>query len=73
MRRPGAGGASATGLSARNRDYKSHGFDLEQSKITEPARLNVLLLAMAITTLWMIHVGDWLIRERAQPGIDAGR
>jgi hypothetical protein len=45
-----------------NRDYKSHGFDLEQSKLTEPARLNVLLLAMAITTLWLIHVGDRLVR-----------
>jgi hypothetical protein len=44
-----------------NRDYKSYGFDLEQSKITEHDRLNVLLLAMAITTLWLIHVGDWLI------------
>jgi hypothetical protein len=46
-----------------NRDYKSYGFDLEQSKITEHDRLNVLLLAMAITTLWLIHVGDWLIRS----------
>ena len=25
--------------------------------------MNVLLLAMAITALWMIHVGDWLIRS----------
>jgi hypothetical protein len=46
-----------------NRDYKRHGFDLEQTKITEHTRLNILLLAMAITTLWMIHIGDWLIRS----------
>lgn len=46
-----------------NRDYKSHGFDLEQSKISDPARLNVLLLAMAITTLWLTHLGDWLVRS----------
>jgi hypothetical protein len=50
-----------------NRDYKSHGFDLETSKLTDPARLNVLLLAMAITTLWLIHVGDWLIRSGRRP------
>ena len=56
-----------------NRDYKSHGFDLETSKLTDPARLNVLLLAMAITTLWLIHVGDWLIRSgRRQELMPAG-
>jgi hypothetical protein len=56
-----------------HRDYKSHGFDLEQSQLTDPARLNVLLLGMAITTLWMIHVGDWLIRTgRSRELVPAG-
>lgn len=56
-----------------NRDYKSHGFDLEQTKITEHARLNVLLLAMAITTLWLIHLGDGLIRSgRSRELVPAG-
>lgn len=42
------------------RDWKSHGFDLEATRITERTRLDALVLAMAITTLWMIHLGHWL-------------
>jgi hypothetical protein len=42
------------------RDWKSYGFDLEQSQLADPARLEVLVLGMAVTTLWMIHLGDWL-------------
>jgi len=42
------------------RDWKSYGFDLEGSKIDDPGRLDVLLLGMALTTVWMIHVGEWL-------------
>ncbi len=42
------------------RDWKSYGFDLEKSKLEDPARLNVLLLGMAVTTVWMIHIGAWL-------------
>lgn len=45
------------------RDWKSYGFDLERSQITDPARLQVLVLGMAITTLWMMHIGDWLTRH----------
>jgi hypothetical protein len=43
------------------RDWKSYGFDLEASQIAERERLEVVLLGMAMTTVWMIHVGDWLI------------
>lgn len=42
------------------RDWKSYGFDLERSKIDDPHRLNGLVLGLALTTLWMIHIGDWL-------------
>jgi hypothetical protein len=42
------------------RDWKSYGFDLERTKIDDPDRLNSLLLAIALTTVWMIHIGDWL-------------
>lgn len=42
------------------RDWKSYGFDLEKSKLDDADRLNVLLLGMALTTVWMIHIGDWL-------------
>jgi hypothetical protein len=45
------------------RDWKSYGFNLEQSQIEDPQRLQVLLLGMAVTTVWMIHVGDWLTHQ----------
>lgn len=43
------------------RDWKSYGFDLEQSHLTDRHRLEGLLLGLAVTTLWMIHVGETLI------------
>lgn len=42
------------------RDWKSYGFDLEGSQIEDLDRLNVMVLGMAWTTVWMIHIGDWL-------------
>lgn len=45
------------------RDWKSYGFDLERSQIDDPGRLQVLLLGIAWTTIWMLHLGDWLTRH----------
>lgn len=45
------------------RDWKSYGFDLERTQLTDPGRLHVLILGMALTTLWMIHIGDWLTQH----------
>ena len=45
------------------RDWKSYGFDLERSQIDDPDRLQVLLLGIAWTTVWMLHLGDWLTRH----------
>jgi hypothetical protein len=42
------------------RDWKSYGFDLECSQITDDHRLNNLLLGMATATLWLLHLGHWL-------------
>lgn len=42
------------------RDWKSYGFDLERSQIDDPQRLRLLLLGLALTTLWLIHIGDWV-------------
>jgi hypothetical protein len=42
------------------RDWKGYGFDLERTKIDDPDRLNILVLGIALTTVWMIHIGDWL-------------
>jgi hypothetical protein len=44
------------------RDWKSYGFDIERSHLTSRDRLDCLLLAAAISSLWMIHIGDWLTR-----------
>lgn len=49
-------------IEATFRDWKSYGFDLERCRIDCPHRLNALLLALAITTLWMIHLGQWCTR-----------
>ena len=35
-------------------------FDLEQTQIDDDSRLHLLVLGLAVTTLWMIHIGDWL-------------
>jgi hypothetical protein len=45
-----------------NRDLKSAGFDLEQSAVPDVARLGNLVLAMAVTWLWMVYIGQWVIR-----------
>lgn len=42
------------------RDYKRYGFDLESSRITDNARLERLLLGMAVASLWLIHLGRWV-------------
>jgi Transposase DDE domain len=42
------------------RDWKSYGFDLERSQITDVDRLRLLILGLSLTTLWMIHIGLWL-------------
>jgi hypothetical protein len=43
------------------RDWKSYGFDLESTHILDDHRLNRLLLAMSVATLWLIHLGHWLV------------
>ena len=51
-----------------HRDWKSYGFDLERSQLDEAARLNVLMLGINITSVWMIHLGTRLMnRGRANP------
>lgn len=45
------------------RDWKSYGFDLEASKIEDEERLNRLLFFFSIADLWILHVGDWLVRN----------
>lgn len=53
------------------RDWKSYGFDLEDSKLVHPRRLEALLLGMATATLWMLHVGLWVIKTERRPLLEA--
>jgi hypothetical protein len=45
------------------RDWKSAGFDLEASHIRTPDRLERLLLGMVLTNVWLVHIGEWLVRS----------
>jgi hypothetical protein len=45
------------------RDWKSYGFDLEASQLRKPTSLEHLLLGMALTTVWLIHIGEWLVHS----------
>jgi hypothetical protein len=46
------------------RDWKSYGFDLETTHIPVDHRLDRLILAMAIATLWLIHLGHWVVTTK---------
>jgi hypothetical protein len=43
------------------RDWKSYGFDLETSHLDHDQRLDHLLLGFAVATLWLLHLGHWVI------------
>lgn len=43
------------------RDWKSYGFDLEVSHLEHDQRLDHLLLGFAVATLWLLHLGHWVI------------
>jgi hypothetical protein len=53
------------------RDWKSYGFDLESSKLVHPRRLEALLLGVATATLWMLHVGLWVVETGHRPLLEA--
>lgn len=52
------------------RDWKSGGFDLETSRLTNHRAIDGLVLGMAITTLWMVHVGLDVYSSSRRPLID---
>ena len=53
------------------RDWKSYGFDLENSALQDPQRIENLVLAMAVTTLWMLHLGQRLTRTGQRTLLEA--
>lgn len=52
------------------RDDKSGSFDLDATKLTEPDRLNHLLLAVAVAVLWIYDIGEQVLRAGDRPEID---
>lgn len=54
-----------------NRDLKRAGFGLEQSALADSARLSSLFLAMAVTFLWMLHLGQWVSRSGQRTRLEA--
>jgi hypothetical protein len=53
------------------RDWKSYGFDLEHSQVEDTDRLEVLVLGMAITTVWLIHLGEWITATGQRSRLEA--
>lgn len=52
------------------RDDKSGSFDLEATKLTDPERLNHLLLAIAVAVLWIYDIGEDVLRTKERSEID---
>jgi hypothetical protein len=54
------------------RDDKSGSFDLEATKLRDAERLNHLLLAVAVATLWIYEIGEQVLRDGERSEIDPG-
>jgi hypothetical protein len=54
------------------RDDKSGGFDLDSSRLTDPIRLDALLLALAIAVLWVYALGEKVLTDKQRRKIDPG-
>jgi hypothetical protein len=54
------------------RDDKSGSFDLEATKLRDAERLNHLLLAVAVATLWIYEIGEQVLRNGERSEIDPG-
>jgi hypothetical protein len=52
------------------RDDKSGSFDLDATKLTDPERLNHLLLAIAVAVLWIYDIGEQVLRAHERQEID---
>ena len=54
------------------RDDKSGGFNLDGSRLTDPKRLDALLLARAIAVLWVYELGEKVLTDKQCRTIDPG-
>jgi hypothetical protein len=54
------------------RDDKSGGFELGACRLTDPKRLDALLLALAIAVLWVYELGEKVLSDKQRRTIDPG-
>jgi hypothetical protein len=52
------------------RDDKSGGFDLEASHLTDPKRLDTLLLALSVAVVWVYELGEQVLRDNRRGEVD---
>jgi Transposase DDE domain len=52
------------------RDDKSGGFDLHASHLTDPKRLDTLLLALSVAVLWVYELGEQVLRDDRRSEVD---
>lgn len=45
------------------RDDKSGGFDMEHTRLQHAQRIDHLLLAIAIATLWLHELGEFVLKQ----------
>lgn len=55
--------AGRTGIEQSFRDDKSGGFDLEHTRLQHARRIDHLLLALAIATLWCHELGEFVLQQ----------
>jgi hypothetical protein len=54
------------------RDWQSGGFHLDQCGVPDTERLTRLLLVLAITYLWLVSLGRWVVKRGYRRRIDDG-
>lgn len=55
------------------RDYKSAGWDLQQSYLGHPDRIEGLLVVLAICYVWLVTTGRWLSKVGRRREVDSHR
>jgi len=52
------------------RDFKSHGWDLEKSGLLHPARMQRLLLCIALAYVWLVNIGVQIVKRGLRAWVD---
>jgi hypothetical protein len=55
------------------RDWKSMGWQWQQSRVHDPTRVQRLLLVLALATLWLVALAQRLVRRGGRQALEAGR